>query len=58
MQKIDRSELSIWAEGTQWSTDELEYHYANYLDYCKDNGVSPVDEARWANEIWGIPNGL
>ncbi|GEM_PF-6566479 len=54
--KIDRSELAIWAEGTQYTTDELANMYGDYRLIEIENGREPLDEGRWANEVVGISN--
>lgn len=51
-----RSELAIWAEGTQWTTAEL---FCMYDDYCtkqKESGDETLCPGRWADEVVGIPN--
>ena len=51
---IDRSELAIWAEGTQYTTTELVNMYADYLTRCEETGTDPLNEARWCEEELGI----
>lgn len=54
--QIDRTELAIWAEGTEYTTDQL---VAEYRDYCETEtaaGREPTTEGKWANRIKGIQN--
>ncbi len=53
---IDRSELAIWAQGTEYTTDDLVRMYADYCGACQERGGVPCAEGRWANEVLGLPN--
>lgn len=49
----DRSELALWAEGTDYTTDEL---LSEYRDYCTleiESGREPVTAEDWANQFIG-----
>ena len=54
--QIDRTELAIWAEGTDYTTDQLVAEYREYCEVETAAGREPVAEPRWANQIKGIPN--
>jgi hypothetical protein len=53
---IDRSELAIWAEGTQYSVDDLARMYAKYVAGCVAADTEPLAEGAWANQVLGIPD--
>lgn len=54
MTKVDRSELAIWAEGTEYAVDELECQYKDYCTLENEAGREPQNEAGFCEHIVGI----
>jgi hypothetical protein len=54
--KIDRTELAIWAEGTDYTTDQLVAEYREYCEMEIAAGREPTTEGKWANRVKGLPN--
>lgn len=54
--KVDRSELAIWAQGTQYTTDELANMYSDYCVIEQEQGRDALSEGEWANQVLGIPD--
>jgi hypothetical protein len=48
-------ETEIWADGTSYSTEEIDLAYRDYVDECEHDGLEPLAFAKWAENFFDTP---